>query len=373
MRHTASVALLVLLILTCATDGCAFQIRQPPSGRPIPVSSERWSLGYWTPWGDPPLPPAAIEWDALTHVVYAWALVRPNGSLDLETQRVQSEAPALIRNARKHGVKPILGVGQQYWSGQTTNFQSAISNHRARLVDNIMDVVKTYGFDGVDLDWEPFNAAVNGRAMSAFAEDLRSRLGTTRTLSASVIITDYVYWGSAHRPFDRIGVMTYDMAGTWDPYSWHNAALYGPSKATGSSWLPWSIDLAVRRFRDAGVPAEKLSIGLPFFGWVWSAAGVTEPGQRWTGKPNLRQIFYRELAGQLDQIRTAHWDSVARVPYLSYSDRFISYDNEQSIADKIEYVKSKGLGGWIIWAVGSDYVPSRTPNQPLLRAVKNHR
>lgn len=373
VRKTASVLVLVFLILTSPVPGCALQSPDGSLDRPDSASTQRWSLGYWTPWGDPPIPPAEIEWSALTHVVYAWALVRPNGSLDLETQRIASEAPALIKNARVHGVKAILGIGQQYWSGQTTNFQSAITGNRAKLVDKIMDTVKAYGFDGVDLDWEPFNPSTNGRTMDEFAADLRDRLGDARTLSASVIITDYAYWGTAHGPFDRIGVMTYDMAGVWDPYSWHNAALYTPPQSPGSSWLPWSVDLAVNRFLNAGVPAAKLSIGLPFFGYEWSGAGITRPGQRWTVKPDLRQLSYQLLFGSLDKKRTFHWDSVSRVPYLSSRDRFISYDNEQSIAEKIEYVKSQRLGGWIIWALSGDYMPSKTPNQPLLHVIKDHR
>ena len=179
--------------------------------------AQQWSLGYWTPWGNPGIPPSAIEWGGLTHVVHAWALVRPDGSLDLETQRVSSDAPVLIANAHAKGVKAILGVGQPYWMGQTTNFQTAITSNRAALVNNIINIVTAYGFDGVDLDWEPFNATVNGTAMQNFAADLRSRLGTARTLSAAAIVTDYPYWGSVHTYFDRIGVMTYDMTGTWKP------------------------------------------------------------------------------------------------------------------------------------------------------------
>jgi GH18 family chitinase len=130
----------------------------------------------------------------------------------------------------------------------------------------------------------------------------------------------------------------------------------------------------VKRFIDAGVPAAKLSIGLPFFGYEWT--GVSEPGQRWTVKPDVRNIPYQSLVQSFTK-HAVHWDSASRVPYVSIDsssdarDRFLTYDNEQSIAEKVNYAKSNGLGGWIIWELSGDYIPSQTPNQPLLNVIKN--
>jgi chitinase len=164
--------------------------------------------------------------------------------------------------------------------------------------------------------------------------------------------------------------MTYDLTGTWNPYSWHNAALYGPSDNA-----VWSIDMAVKRFTNAGVPVSKLSVGIPFYGWQWSGGGITGPKQRWSSTPNLRQIYYQELA-PLITAQNRNWDSLAQVPYLCVSSgtaplhQFVTYDDPQSIMAKINYAKDKGLGGWIIWELAADYLPAQTPNQPLLAAVK---
>ena len=50
------------------------------------------------------------------------------------------------------------------------------------------------------------------------------------------------------------------------------------------------------------------------------------------------------------------WDDLAKVPYLSFtaaqppdSCTYVSYDDEQSIAEKGAYVKAEGLGGVIQW------------------------
>jgi chitinase len=227
-----------------------------------------------------------------------------------------------------------------------------------------MNVVDSYGFDGVDIDWEPFNAGSNGSAMQALASDLRSRLGTSKTLSAAALVTDYPYWGSVHSYFDRIGIMTYDLTGTWNPYSWHNAALYDPDG------MVWSVDLAVRRFTSYGVPAAKLSIGIPFFGYRWTGGGISGPQQYWSSPPSTQQIYYQSLAGTINQ-SNYRWDSLAQVPYLSDSNSFLTYDDARSVAEKVKYAKDKGLGGWIIWELSGGYLPSQTPNQPLLAVLSD--
>jgi chitinase len=337
---------------------------------PQGFAQEQWSIGYWTPRGNPAIPPSAIDWQGLTHVVHAWAIVKPDGSLDLETQRVSADAPVLIHYAHTNGVKAVLGIVQPYWSGQTTNLQQAITRSRSILADNIMKIVDSYGFDGVDLDWEPFDSDVNGPAMQALAADLRSRLGPGRTLSAAAIVTNYTFWGKVHSYFDRIGLMTYDLSGLWDPYTWHNSALYDHDS------MVWSVDLAVRRFTANGVPAAKLAMGIPFFGYKWTGIGILGPGLSWIVPPTLQQIPYNLLAAAIDQ-RNYRWDSFAKVPYLSVDgaldDNFYSYDNALSVTEKVRYAEDHGLGGWIIWELASDYLPSQTPNQPLLDAIKSAR
>jgi len=48
----------------------------------------------------------------------------------------------------------------------------------------------------------------------------------------------------------------------------------------------------------------------------------------------------------------------------------LSWDNAQSVTDKVNYAKSNGLGGWMIWVLGWDDLPGQTPEYPLLAAVK---
>lgn len=327
---------------------------------PACFGQQQWSIGYWNSISDPVMPVSAIDFRALTHVSHWAALVRSDGTLDIDYENIRADAPALVSAAHAAGVKAIFCIVNPYFLGQNGNIGNAVANHRAALVNNIMSVVNQYGYDGVSIDWEGSTPNIG-----PLAADLRARLGT-KHLMADAVVSDYRYWGSVATYFDRINVMTYDLTGTWNPYSWHNAALYD------SDGQVWSLNLAVQRFTANGVPASKLGVGIPFFGYQWTGGGVTAPRQTWSSEPSLSQINYKAFASQIPQ-RTYGWDSGARVPYLSASNSFLTYDNAQSIADKINFVKSNNLGGWIIWNLMNDYMPGQTPTNPLLAAVRDAR
>lgn len=333
---------------------------------------EVWSIGYWTPWGEPAVPIDAIQWDGLTHVVQWGVLVGPDGSLDLATNHVEDNAPKLIAAARQANVKVLLGVTQAYWRGQSLNFRKATASQRDRLVSEILAVVGRYDFDGVDIDWEPFTRRLDADGMTALLTDLRARLGG-KALTAAAIITDSAYWGTVHQLVDRVNVMTYDMSGSHDPYVWHNSALHSDSDNV------WSIRLAVDRFSARGVPLQKLGIGIGFFGWRWTGRGVNGPRSLTNGKPDLRQLAYHTFVSEITPERY-RWDPVAQVPYLIFdpnpgvtphSEGFLSYDNERSVGAKVRYARERRLGGWIIWALDQDYLPGRANPHPLMTAVHN--
>lgn len=51
-----------------------------------------------------------------------------------------------------------------------------------------------------------------------------------------------------------------------------------------------------------------------------------------------------------------YWDNTAKVPYLynTQTKQFITYDDKQSLAEKINYIKLRDLGGAMIWELSED-------------------
>ncbi len=72
------------------------------------------------------------------------------------------------------------------------------------------------------------------------------------------------------------------------------------------------------------------------------------------------------------------WDAAAQAAYLSHddasaaNDRFVSYDDETAARSKIEYARTKGIGGVMIWELGGGYRSNQPAGQrdPLLQSVK---
>jgi GH18 family chitinase len=57
---------------------------------------------------------------------------------------------------------------------------------------------------------------------------------------------------------------------------------------------------------------------------------------------------------------------VAHVPWLSVEGGRIDWDNPRSITEKVGFVKSNGLGRWIVWYLGGDYISAKTAPTPVV-------
>ncbi len=330
---------------------------------PTQAHAQTWSLGFWL--GPQSTPLSSLNWSGLTHIVQVGVLPTSSGSLTYETDfgsvtsaQFDSTAQSTISTAHSHGVKVLLNLANasgSAWTGATT------SANLSTFVNNVMAVVNRDGFDGVDIDWEQ---SVNWTQMGNLASSLRTALGS-KILAADVQVSYSANWGPLAGSFDRISVMTYDLEGTWNPYSWFNCALNGPSNNAA-----WSIAYAAQKFTSAGIPAAKLNIGLPFYGYISTGGGITGPRQAFnqSSLPTLTAATYASLSANYN-LAGATWDSAASVPWLGISNGWITYDNGASLTDKIYYVKSNNLGGWIMWQLGQDYISSQNPSHPLLAAV----
>ncbi len=330
---------------------------QPAGGTgPIPpqppIVGPQLSMGYWNSVviTSPFQPPSTIDWGGLTHLIHQVATVNADGTLtpNLTSQGIAADVAQL--KAAAGSVKILLGLAQG-------DYSSAVSQ-RPAFVNNIMALVNQYGYDGVDLDWEP------NPNVAQLGQDLRSALGT-KLLTTTAIVTAYTYWGTVQGPFDRINVMTYDCYESTPKPVWFNSALYGPADNS-----VWSVDLAVKRYTAGSatvpaIPAAKLGIGLPFYGVNWPS--ITSPTQT---APNPTQMHYTDIEPiWRSGTREYSYDATAKEPTLS-TPGLICFDNEQSLTEKIQYAKQHALGGWIIWNLNLSYFPAAAVKNPLLSAVR---
>jgi len=147
-------------------------------------------------------------------------------------------------------------------------------------------------------------------------------------------------------------VMTYGLAppGKTRPHS----PLYKSSTETGASSDTLNADYAIKRYLAEGMPANKIVMGVPFYGMGWS--GVPNVNNGLYQKPGSAPLdaTYNELK-RLQGFRLFR-DPETKAPWLfnAGSGVFWSFDDPDSLSIKMDYVKRMQLGGVMFWELSGD-------------------
>lgn len=326
-----------------------------------------------------------IDWEAFTHLFYFNLLPNPDGTLPpvIDYANVNPDRVISIVEAAHQHNKPILiSIGG---FNSRDEFISAFSDeNRTAFIQNLVDFINIWGFDGIDLDMQPL-AAEDAEGVVKFVENLHGALQDVSTpmlekplLTASVVGSADIY-AQVQDKFDQINIATYNMSRPFQGWVvWHNTPLYNGGHTfpvSGNLPLP-SIELKMNDYLNAGIERRKLGIAASFYGYEWS--GVSQPREGWDidnvpTVPWYGGTPYFELADKYD-LEKPLWDKDARVPYLSITDpqTFVSFDNVQSIEEKIDFVRREGLGGILIWEIAGGFRENESSNSRdvLLQAVK---
>ena len=276
-------------------------------------------VGYATYW-DKTMPDPAL----LTHINYSFAHIKS----DFESLDIKSESRLIQIAALKKtypDLKVVLSVGG--WEAGNFSEMAADATHRKNFCQNCLNAVKKYNLDGIDLDWEYPTSSAAGISSSPddtqnftlLLKDLRAALGNDRLITmASSASAKYVDFKSCIDYLNFVNIMTYDMGKP--PY--HNAGLYK------SSMTKRSCDESVALHYKAGVPYEKIVLGVPFYGHGNDSDFTSEC------------LDYRDIKFDSSKY-SVRWDNTAQVPYLvnTVGTMVLSYDDETSVGLKADYVK----------------------------------
>ena len=250
---------------------------------------------------------------------------------------------------------------------------------RKAFIDAVVDLVVDKKLDGIDIDWEyPVgpdwgqeiksdpkdgeNLITLCKEMKSAFKAIKDEYGRDVTLSvaapASTWYPQKIDCVALANTVDTIKLMTYDYHGGWSGYAGHVANLsLNPSDP---EWGGWSTDATVDMYLNAGVPAEKLILGLSFYGRAWQ--GV-EPGPNKDGLyQKYKNVIYEDGVSWSDMEKIYEegnfeifWDDVAKAPYMYNGDVFISYTDPLAIKYIAKYARDKKLGGVMVWEYGHDY------------------
>lgn len=283
----------------------------------------------------------------------------------------------LLKKANRT-LKVLLSIGGWTYS---TNFAAAASTDATRslFASSAVTLVKDWGFDGIDIDWEYPANATEAQNMVLLLQAVRQELDNYAaqyaagyhfllTVASPAGPSNYntMQLGAMSQYLDFFNLMAYDYAGSWSTDSGHQANLYPDPQNPNAT--PFSTDAAVTDYVAAGVPASKIVLGMPIYGRSFeSTAGLGQPFSGvGSGSWEDGVWDYKVLpkAGA-----TEYYDSVsgATYSYDASSEELISYDTADMVSRKVSYLQSKGMGGSMFWEVSAD----RTDDQSLVSTSYN--
>ena len=242
------------------------------------------------------------------------------------------------------------------------------------FINNIIGLINTYGFDGVDIDWEvPSDGALFTKLMkklySAVKENNSNHL-VTAAIGGGQWQPPYYDLENSAQYIDYINMMTYNMA--TDNGNHHTALnkssnYHNSNYKVGRTLASCSIEESISIYNDYGVSNNKIIIGAAFYGILqtWGYNEDTLKDQwNYSSNPSYSKIIQEYLN---KENYTYYYDSNANAPYLLSDDGliFISYDDETSIIAKCNYANTNGLAGVFAWNCTLDY------NDTLLSTIYN--
>ncbi|XP_046974883.1 probable chitinase 2 [Vanessa cardui] len=324
-----------------------------------------------------------IEPSLCTHLIYCFV------GLDQDTFKITNIDPYqdLEINDGKGGFKRIIALKEKHkhlkvsigiggWNEGSAKYSKMAADPKLRniFVRSVMNFLEQYKFDGLDLNWD-YPTQRGGKP-----EDRKNYVHLIRELSEAFEPYGFLLT-AALRPgkddmntvydlthvnyyLDFMHIMTYDYHGAWDGVVGANAPIRGQYKDD-----IYSIEYTINYLLSHGLTPSKMVFGLPMYGRTY-----------WFTSRNVKDIIYGETTtkttgfqGQFSKedgfmgyneicleisnkssLWTQHWEEHTSTPYIRDEERFITYDNPRSIANKVKFAMDRGLGGFSAWSIVTD-------------------
>ncbi|WP_030443437.1 glycosyl hydrolase family 18 protein [Actinoplanes subtropicus] len=275
-------------------------------------------------------------------------------------------------------IKVIWSFGGWTWSG---GFTQAAANPAA-FADSCYNLVKDSRwsdvFDGIDIDWEYPNAcglscdSSGPAAYNNVISALRNRFGSSFIITSAISADgtnggklDVADYASGIQKLNLVFPMTYDYFGAFSPQG--PTAPHSPlTSYAGIPTAGFYADAAIQKLKSKGVPANKILLGIGFYGRGWTGVTQSAPGGTATGAaPGTYEAGiedYKVLKNSCPATGT-----VGGTAYAYCGNNWWGYDTPSTIAGKMTYVKNQGLAGAFFWEFSGD-----TGNGELVSAIKNN-
>jgi chitinase len=239
----------------------------------------------------------------------------------------------VIEKAHSQNVRVFLSIG----GGDPPAHLAGLleTGKRAALITALVAVAETYNFDGIDVDLE--NSLINNN-YAPFVSELSAALKPKKKLMTAALAS----WNAntigdaTLKLYDFINIMSYDKTGPWDL---SNPGPHSPFAMAQDDFNYFNTTRAI--------PAEKLFIGLPFYGYGFG-----------NGAP--QSLTYKDIITTYPGSENADSLTVA-------GGGKIYYNGIATIKQKVSFAISNKAGGVMIWQLLGDSKDSRS----LLKVIND--
>lgn len=196
--------------------------------------------------------------------------------------------------------------------------QAFVDNDKV-FIDNILDLLKKYEFDGIFFDYEYPYSKKSIEDYSDFLVKLDSNLDDY------ILGAAFSHWScniskDAIKVLDRVEIMAYDNMGEYSAHA--EFATVGGA-------------LAIKDIEKRGYDLSKCDLGLPFYGRTHGGEEAWPP--------------YANIAGDLENDPFKNTISKSYMNGVTDDSIITSFNGVQMIKDKTAFANDYGLGGVMVW------------------------
>ncbi|KAL0565189.1 hypothetical protein V5O48_016839 [Marasmius crinis-equi] len=338
-------------------------------------------------------------------------------SAELKTLNMSGSGPDVfpdwVKTAKANNVKALVSIGG--WTGSIYWSNAVAPANRTKFIQTITQFASSNKLDGLDFDWEyPASQGIGCNTINAndtanfiaFLEGLRKDpIGENLILTAATPITPYndtsgnpsTNLSRFANALNYVALMDYDI---WGP--WVSPPLVGPNGPLDDSCADkvnqqGSAVSAVAAWKKAGIPYEKMLLGMPAYGHLYSVkktdafvngtqakglaaypkfdANVHPMGDRWDDPVGKDVCGNVNPAGGifnfwgLIENGFLYPNGSAKVPYRfdncskanASSEAIVAYDSVDSFNAKGKYIASEGLAGFAVWRLTGEFSRAHLP------------
>lgn len=341
-----------------------------------------------------------VPLDMCTFVVLAFA------GIDDKTFELKSMIPEYQEDSQRYlnftnlktqhlYLKTMLAVGGWHLGGEVFSKMVSTPESRAAFVWSALRWMLDYKFDGLEIIWKyPGYEKRGGRPQdkenfALLLKELKEAFAAHPLYLTAAVPLEENYLDDGYdipkmqRHVDWFNVLAYDLRGPWNRFTDMHSILY---KRAGDS--PYFQDLTIaegmKRLVRMGAPKQKLMLGMAYYGRTYVLRDPKKNGVKAriipNGKPEVGPyVGSDELKGYYEicqDVKSNGWtrmfDNEAKCPYAYKGDQWVGYEDEESVANKMDFILREKYRGVMVFNNDlDDFRGVCGPKNPLMTVIFN--